>query len=129
MLAAGEDPNKTIEYDLAKTEEEKAPATKITEKKSRKSALKNNKKAATASARTSTKTKGFFVQVGSFANKANADQTLEKMQSFHEGQIESGTKEKIIYRVLLGPFNNKKEASEILAKITNSGHEAIIVKK
>jgi len=122
--AIKEDPNKAIEYDLAQTEI--TPTEKPIKNKNAvtKKRLKTGAKSSSAEAK-----KGeFFAQVGYFSNESNADQTLAKMKIFHEGKIETGTGAKTSYRVLLGPFANKKQASAMVHKIVNSGHEAIVVR-
>lgn len=70
----------------------------------------------------------FFVQVGSFSTMSGAKQTLSKMQKFHRGKIETVEGEKIIYRVLLGPMPNRAKTNEMVAKIKDSGQDAILVK-
>ncbi len=124
--------SEVVEYDLNATTEAQdtvAAPTKTPEKKSlkkekaKKSAVKEKPAAKAAS------TKGkFFVQVGSFSNQENASSTLNKMEKFHAGTIETVAGEKTIYRVWLGPFNNRVSAENMVKKVAASGHEAILVK-
>jgi cell division protein FtsN len=141
MMAAG-DTNKTIEYDLAKADDQPSLIKKPADKKSKKSAAKVAKKTPAAAAvaaeeeevetKTAAKTSGgsgkFFVQVGSFSSETNAKNTLAAMKKFHHGKIETSGGEKTIYRVILGPFVSKNQAAALSSKIKGSGHEAIIVK-
>jgi cell division protein FtsN len=120
-VAANKD--QAVEYDLSDPAEtkklsEKAPAKKAVISKSKKPA----KAAAVA------KSGRFSVQVGSFSNQESANQTLVVMQKFHAGKVETVEGEKTIYRVLLGPFSARKQANELVKKITDSGHEAILVR-
>ena len=50
------------------------------------------------------------------------------MQKFHSGKIETVAGNKTIYRVWLGPFDNRDDANNMVKNIATSGHEAILVK-
>jgi cell division protein FtsN len=50
------------------------------------------------------------------------------MQKFHHGIIETTAGDRTLYRVLLGPVKDKKAATNLVRKIKEAGHEAIIVK-
>ena len=113
---AGKQPEEAIEYDLSKPEEDAKPEPKLKE-------TKPVKKSAAAKTE-----KGLFVQVGSFASASNAKNTLAKMQKFHKGKIETVEGEKTMYRVLLGPFTSKAKAQAMVKKITESGHEAVLMR-
>ena len=113
----------SIEYDLSKPEEDALPV----EPKAAKN--KAGKKSAEKIAVSKSGKKGLFVQVGSFSNSSSAKQTLAEMQKFHKGRVEEKvTGEKTIYRVLLGPFSSKKAATDLVQKITDSGHEAVLMR-
>ncbi len=122
IVAAGAPLDKeTVEYDLAESENQAKTSDNSSDKKPKKVLAKE--KAVV------TKGKGkIFIQVGSFSNLANAKQSLVKMQKFHRGKVETIEGEKIIYRVLLGPFSTKQQARKEVKHIKNSGYEAIIVK-
>lgn len=117
MLTAGAAENKdqAVEYDLSdEAVKEKKPAKskavkKIAEKKS-------------------VGGKKFFAQVGSFSSASNARRTLAEMKKFHKGKIETVEGEKTIHRVLIGPFSSKVQANAMVKKITESGHEAVLVR-
>lgn len=119
----------TIEYDLSETkaapqEEDEKPQVK----KSAKKVTAKKHKAEAAPVVASKGGKKFFVQVGSFTNRGNADNSLSEMKKFHSGKIEVVEGEKTVYRVLLGPFPNKAKATAMVSKITNTGHAAILVR-
>lgn len=111
---------KEIQYDLSDT------------KKSKKSAVKTVYHAPKKqeSVKSESSAEGIFVQTGAFSNKSSADKSLNSMQKFSEGQIEEAESgNKILYRVLLGPFPSKVQATKVLGKIKKSGREAVIVRK
>jgi cell division protein FtsN len=75
------------------------------------------------------KEKGIFVQVGSFSVIDNAKYSLSQLSSFNKGQIEEiniGNKKS--YRVLLGPFSDKKQANKMVKTLLQSGHKAFLVR-
>ena len=120
-MAANKD--QAVEYDLS----DPAEAKKLSEKTpTKKAAISKSKKSTKAAA--VAKSGRFSVQVGSFSSQESANQTLVAMQKFHAGKVEVVEGEKTIYRVLLGPFSARKSANELVKKITDSGHEAILVR-
>jgi len=125
-LAAPGIQEQAVEYDLSDPAEAK-DAKKSASKKPAKKVVASKSKTSAKAAATS-KSGRFSVQVGSFASSANADQTLAAMKKFHAGKVETVAGEKTIYRVLLGPFATRKQANDVVRKITNSGHEAILVR-
>lgn len=119
-----------VEYDLSESEAVEKPATK---KKSKSRGAKKvveivDESAAKQEVVAAPKTGKFFVQVGSFSSMENANKTLSSMKKFHHGEVETVEGDKVIYRVLLGPFANRAQASTMVKKITASGHPAILVK-
>ena len=122
-----------VEYDLTKTVEAPVVVNQAAEKKlskkekSKKAEVKSKSVTKSPAKKASTKGK-FFVQVGSFSNHENANSTLTKMQKFHSGKIETVAGNKTIYRVWLGPFDNRDDANNMVKNIATSGHEAILVK-
>ncbi len=123
LVTAGAPQNKdqeTVEYSLNDGEKTAKEAEKVPAKATHKT--KKEKAAAKTSG------KKFFVQVGSFASISNAKRTLAEMEKFHQGKVTTVEAKKTIYRVLLGPFSNKNSATKIVKEITDSGHEAILVK-
>lgn len=120
--SANSEPIKSVEYDLSKNQpEELAPA--VGSKKL--FLVKNSSKKNAAKGSVG---KGLFVQVGSFSSLSSAKQTLAEMQKFHSGKVETIEGEKAFYRTLLGPFSSKKKALQVIAKIKNSGHEAVLMR-
>lgn len=122
-----QDQDQTVQYDLSESDQTPVVEEKLPTKKHAKKITASNKSSKKTVAAASA-TKGIFVQVGSFSVLYNAKQSLASMQKFHGGIVETIEGEKPIYRVLLGPFSNKKAANQMVAKITNSGHEAIVVR-
>lgn len=138
--------DKVVEYSLSEPEEqiefiakapnsaEKKSATVRVEKSSakkfsvKKLSVKKSEAAAAASAAAPSKEKKFYVQVGSFLNEESANQTLQKMKKFHAGKVAMVEGERTVYRSLLGPFANRKQANAMVAKVAKSGHEAILVR-
>lgn len=121
VVAANKD--QAVEYDLSDPAETKKIPAQTPVKKVAISKSKKSTKAVAAA-----KSGRFSVQVGSFSSQESANQTLVAMQKFHAGKIETVEGEKTIYRVLLGPFSTRKQANELVKKITDSGHEAILVR-
>lgn len=109
-----------IEYDLSDT----TPTQPILEKK--KPIIAKSKKSTTKSV-----TKSTFIQVGSYRSLANAKTALFKNKKIYKGKIEKITMgNRKLYRVLLGPVNNKKEANNLIKKVAASGYkDAFIIKK
>jgi cell division protein FtsN len=75
-------------------------------------------------------THGIFVQSGSFASVDNANRNLKRVSAVHKAMIEesiSGNQKS--YRVLIGPFSNKKQAIAVIKKLSKSGQKSFLVKK
>jgi DedD protein len=64
--------------------------------------------------------KGYVVQLGVFTNYANAQQLQERL-------AQNGIKSYTETRVHVGPFQNKAEADQALAKIKAMGIGAVVV--
>lgn len=94
-----------------------------------KSAVKKPKTKPSAHKPVATSGKKFFVQVGSFVNQVAADSLLQKMEKFHAGKVEVVEGDKVIYRVLLGPFADKPAAAKMVKKVAAAGHDAILTKR
>lgn len=110
---------RVVEYDLAESANVGGEKNNISPK---------SKKILEKPAALKSKQKGIFVQIGSFSVLKNAENSLSSMKKFSKGIVEVSEGESKVYRVLLGPFPNKKKANEILHKIVKSGREAIIVR-
>jgi cell division protein FtsN len=130
------DKDQVIEYDLTAEEDSDAVVTSakssfnnkkviiLEDKKAKKSAAKksgsSDKKASSGK---------FFVQVGSFAEEANANKSLAEMKKFHSGSVRTvNAKNGIKHRVVLGPFVKESDAKKLISKLQNSGHEAVLTK-
>ena len=75
-------------------------------------------------------THGIFVQSGSFSSIDNANQNLRKVSVFHKAMVEESLSgDKKSYRVLIGPFSNKKQAQIMIRRLSKSGQKSFLVKK
>lgn len=119
-----------VEYDLSESEAVEKPSAKkkLKPRVAKKSVDIVDKSTASKAVAAAPKTGKFFVQVGSFSSVDNANKTLGLMKKFYRGEVETVDGDKVIHRVLLGPFANKAQASAMVKKITTSGHPAILVK-
>lgn len=124
---------KIAEYNLANLDEEieieVIDKTKTPEKASRK--VSKKKKYVTKKSKRKSKRsykKKYFIQVGSFLHKSNANRSLKKMKKFHRGKIQTVSGKKVVHRVILGPFSRKSDARKLLKKVKNSGHDAVLIK-
>lgn len=134
-------PKESEEYDISDSKAEKPAAKKP-------AAAKNNKRikkpifisknkvqetviteSSTSEASSSEVGSGYFIQVGSFASEAHAQNKLDKMANFHSGKIEAAGDDKPIYRALLGPFSNKNSARNLLKKVKAAGQDAVLIKR
>lgn len=122
-------PQAVVEYDMSSSEADNAKDQQVERSKSFSKKSASAKKAQTSAVLYAKQIKGIFVQVGSFSVKKNAQQTLEEMNKFYLGTIETTDGNKAVHRVLLGPFANKAKAQAMIKKISASGHEAILVRK
>lgn len=72
---------------------------------------------------------GYFVQVGAFKNRNNANKSLNYMKKFHSGRVQyKKNKANINYRVILGPFSKRASAQQLYNKVKKSGSDALIIK-
>jgi rare lipoprotein A len=66
----------------------------------------------------------FFVQVGAFAQEANAKQLLSQLtQIGQRAYIDAGP----LYRVRIGPFDTREQAIQARARLETAGLSAIVV--
>jgi DedD protein len=72
---------------------------------------------------------GWTVQVGSFANRANADKLLRRMKALDESAhvASSGRGEGVRYRVRIGPLADRHAAERALAKLRKEGVSGSLV--
>lgn len=117
---------KRVAYAL-KTMEEK-PLTVESQKKSIESKSAATLVVKSTAPRTNVNQKGYYIQVGVYREKKNADSAYEKYSKISSGNVEEydfhGSKK---YKVLLGPFSDKKTAEQSLEKIIKMGHYDVYI--
>jgi len=72
--------------------------------------------------------KDFYIQLGSFSSKINADKLVRQSKYTNTMMIAANVDGSIVYRVLVGPYQNQKEAQKEMQKIKKSGKAAVITK-
>jgi len=72
---------------------------------------------------------GTFIQIGSFRSKNNAEKALEKSKNIANGLIKEVGSNKKIYKIILGPVNNKTQATSLLKKAKNNGFKDAFITK
>ncbi len=68
---------------------------------------------------------GYLVQIGAYSNQQKAQALALKLEKKMNRSIEISAvqlPQKLLYRLRLGPFTNKKEASQWLSMILQQGH-------
>jgi septal ring-binding cell division protein DamX len=73
--------------------------------------------------------KGFYLQIGAFRNKKNADTLYVKYKNtltniFLEESLDGGRKN---YKVISGPYPNKNSAEDDMSKVITMGHYDVYV--
>ncbi|MDR0423625.1 MAG: SPOR domain-containing protein [Rickettsiales bacterium] len=69
---------------------------------------------------------GFFVQIGIFSNRENANNSFNKFKKVNNGVIREINKK---YKVLLGPYPDKEKAEMDKEKVIKMGHYDVFVTK
>jgi DedD protein len=71
---------------------------------------------------------GWMVQIGSFANRANAERLAQELrgQGFRVG-VSRGSGGRRLYRVQVGPAHDRSAAEQLAAKLRADGHKGAIV--
>jgi hypothetical protein len=70
----------------------------------------------------------FIVQVGAFAEEAEARKTIEKLKaSGFEPKLEEPDENSEIYRILIGPFNNENEAEVTSEQLNNQDFHSFVL--
>jgi hypothetical protein len=128
---SGQSSNKAIPDKKQVVKKDKAIVTKKPAKKTKGSKSTKKKSSSKSISTRAISTRAIFVQVGSYSSLGNAKTALFKNKKIHKGKIEKAAMgSKKIYRVLLGPMNNSKEAKNLLKKVAMSGYgDAFITKK
>jgi DedD protein len=69
------------------------------------------------------------VQLGSFANRANADKLARQLkgQGFSVYLVSGGTGASVRYRVRVGPLADRSSAERTMAKLKSVGHASTLV--
>ena len=72
---------------------------------------------------------GWAVQLGSFANRANADKLMRqlKVRGFQVYVVSGGSGRSVRYRVRIGPLADRGAAAQAAAKLKALGHASSIV--
>jgi DedD protein len=74
---------------------------------------------------------GWMVQLGVFANRANADRLAQelKSQGFHALVSENGAGGRLLWRVRAGPAAERTAAEQLRARLRAAGHAGSVVPK
>ena len=87
-----------------------------------------NKKNITKSTTNNINKKGFYIQIGIFNEKSNAENSYKKYSTIHKGGIDEYiSKSKVKYKVLLGPYTNRNTAEKDLEKVIKTGHYDVYI--
>lgn len=72
----------------------------------------------------------FFVQAGAFTQAADAEQQRAKlaMQGLNAKVYERASGDRSVYRVRIGPFDDREAADALLAQVKAAGMEAVMVR-
>lgn len=77
---------------------------------------------------TKTLDKGYYIQIGIYGKKDNADKSYNKYKSINRGVIqEYSVSNSTKYKVLLGPYNNRELAEKDLEKVIKTGHYDVYI--
>lgn len=73
---------------------------------------------------------GFVVQLGSFANRANAERLAQQVHALgYPVGVSRGTTGRRLYRVRVGPTRERAAAEQLAAKLLAQGHKGAVVPK
>jgi DedD protein len=83
-----------------------------------------------AAATSGTSASGYVVQLGSFANRANAERLAKQVHGFgFPVSVSRGSGGRRLYRVQVGPTHDRAAAEQIAAKLRAQGHAGSVVPK
>lgn len=87
-------------------------------------------KPASAPASAAAGTHVFFVQAGAFTQASDAEQQRAKlaMQGLNAKVYERASGDRSVYRVRIGPFDDREAADALLAQVKAAGMEAVMVR-
>ena len=72
--------------------------------------------------------KGYYIQIGIYSNKDNANKSYNKYKTIKSGVIEEYSSETSVkYRVLLGPYSKKDSAEKDLERVIKTGHYDVYI--
>jgi cell division protein FtsN len=72
----------------------------------------------------------YVVQLGSFANRANADRLAQQVHALgYPVSVSRGTTGRRLYRVQVGPTHDRSAAEQTAAKLQAQGHKGAVVPK
>lgn len=70
----------------------------------------------------------WYVQAGSFSVKDNAENAKEKFTSFGKVDIHTTSNDgRVFHQLRLGPLKDEVQAQDMLQRLANAGHRAIII--
>jgi DedD protein len=94
-----------------------------------KSAVEARKPSAAAEEAASSSQRAWAVQLGSFANKENAEKLAHQLRAQRAPVyvISSGSGPSLRYRVRVGPLRDREAAEHAIAKLKSEGHPATLV--
>ncbi|MBN8506317.1 MAG: SPOR domain-containing protein, partial [Burkholderiales bacterium] len=87
-------------------------------------------KPASAAASAAAGTHVFFVQAGAFTQASDAEQQRAKlaMQGLNAKVYERASGDRSVYRVRIGPFDDRAAADALLDQVKAAGMEAVMVR-
>ncbi|MDR3290483.1 MAG: SPOR domain-containing protein [Rickettsiales bacterium] len=73
--------------------------------------------------------KGYYIQIGIYSEKKNAQNMYNKFKKINMGEISEYVDKngKVKYKVALGPYNERKYAGIDMNKIINTGHYDVYI--
>jgi len=88
----------------------------------------NIKKQTSASVLNSKNIKNYYIQIGVYGERKNAETMYNKYKNISTGFIDEYKVNNILkYKVVLGPFSNKKTAESSLNKVIKTGHYDVYI--
>lgn len=119
--------NKVIQKEIIENEKQIILTKNKYNNKNNKNNNNNNKKENTK-IYNNLNLKGTYIQIGIYNKRKNAETAYKKYSNIHNGNIEEYiSKSKVQYKVLLGPYFNKKTAEKDLEKVIKTGHYDVYI--
>jgi cell division protein FtsN len=102
-----------------------------TNNKIKKTVIATTPKKQTAKKKTKKTSKNgkFYIQIGAYSLKSNAEKSLNKYSNINKGMVKNYTNSKgvVIYRTVLGPYNSRAQAENDLEKVIQRGHYDVYI--